>query len=137
MSAPETTPTLQELLTQHCKGVLYPSESDEPIEYFSLDLPIDQKLSKHEIAKAFGANKAEVKEWNFEDFFGPVVQIKSWFGQEETENAEAIKKIGQLLIANTADYQVFRIGKIEIIVVIIGKSSNSRWEGIKTLLIET
>ena len=118
--------------------LMYPSESDERIEYFQMEVSTTEKLSLANFRMYNGIRpEIEIEEMDFELFFKPLIKTEDWFGEEEKKWAEDSLKLKLLLLEKLQDIKVLKIGKIEIDVYLFGKSEDCKWEGLKTKLIET
>ena len=118
--------------------LMYPSESDEKIEYFEMEISTDEKLSLANFSMYNGIRpEIEIEEIDFESFFKPLIKAEDWFGEDEKKWAEDSLKLKQLLTEKLKEINILKVGRIEIDVYLFGKSEECKWEGIKTKLIET
>ena len=118
--------------------LMYPSESDEKIEYFEMEASIDERLSLANFKMYNGIRpEIEIEKMDFESFFKPLIKIEDWFGEDEKKWAEDSLKLKQKLMDSLDEIQIYKVGKTEMDVYLFGKSENCKWEGIKTKLIET
>ena len=118
--------------------LMYPSESDEKIEYFEMEVSTDEKLSLANFRMYNGIRpEIEIEEIDFESFFKPLIKAEDWFGEDEKKWAEDSLKLKQLLTEKLKEIKILKVGRIEIDVYLFGKSEKRKWEGIKTKLIET
>ncbi|MBO0947657.1 nuclease A inhibitor family protein [Fibrella forsythiae] len=137
-SEPETSSFVQEV-TPLLTDLLYPSESDEPLE------PVDTYLRMAEPLTV-----SHIKDWlmlppsNYVDeiteaeFWEPVVTIEDWFGDEEKAKADQFQKLKTYLETTLTDRQVFRVGQTEIDVYLLGKPKEGEPRvGLKTKVVET
>ena len=118
-------------------GLLYMSESDEPFEVVQLEKP----------AGAFGATEAclvvnrpsdsRVQEQRLDDFFGELTQDHDWHGKAETEDVRRYRDLWQLFRDRLADATVFRLGEVQVDIIIVGRAADGRWVGVKTRSVET
>ncbi len=130
--------SLKDEIISLSSDLIYPSESDEKIEYFQMEVSTTEKLSLANFRMYNGIrSEVEVEEMDFELFFKPLIKIEDWFGAEEKKWAEDSLKLKVLLTEKLKDIQILKIGKIEIVVYLFGKSEDCKWEGLKTKLIET
>lgn len=118
--------------------LLYPSESDEKIDFFEMELSTTQKLSIADF-KMFNGIKPEtvITEISFDDFFKPLLKVEKWFEEAEKKWAEDSLKLKNLLEENAKDFQIFKVGSIEINVFVFGKAEECKWVGLKTKVVET
>jgi Nuclease A inhibitor-like protein len=130
--------SLREQINTLSADLLYPSESDEKIEYFEMELSTNEKISLANFRIFNGIRpEVEIEEMDFEKFFAPLIKIEDWFGDDEKKWAADSIKLKQLLTDKAKDFQILRVGKIEIDVYVFGKAEECKWIGLKTKVIET
>ena len=130
--------SLKDEIISLSSDLMYPSESDEKIEYYEIEVSTDERLSLANFRMYNGIRpEIEIEEMDFELFFKPLVKMEEWFGEDEKKWAEDSLKLKQLMSDRLKDIQILKVGKIEIEVYLFGKSEECKWEGIKTKLIET
>lgn len=118
--------------------LMYPSESDESIEYFEMEASTDEKLLLANFRMINGIRpEIEIEEMNFELFFKPLIKLEDWFGDDEKKWARDSLKLKQLILQKLKEIKILKVGKIEIDVYVFGKSERCKWEGLKTKFIET
>lgn len=124
-------------LQQAIQGLLYTSETDAPFEIIhwpdgttGLDAKRVLQLSGHK-------PKDPVRITSMDDFFKPLTDFQAWFGKEEKETAQKFRKLRDVIEKNLNDTKVFRAGKIQIDIFIVGKSAQGDWTGVKTRAVET
>lgn len=132
----EKVESLNEQFFETIAGLMYISESEAPI------LPFEGSktdfVSKEVLFQQIG-KKSEVKveEKNFDEFFAPLIKIKKWYGEEERKQTEKFIKLKELLQENLINKTVFRLGKKDIEIYVVGLDKNYILRGIKTHSIET
>jgi hypothetical protein len=128
--------TVQEItdrLTEIADGLLFPSESDYPLEPFVWE---SATISPEKILlRSQKTADTAIESVALEDFFAPVTTDEDWFEDEDREIAQRFRDL-QGLIASLENVQVFRLGKIEIDVYIVG-AIGADIVGLKTTVIET
>lgn len=130
--------SLKDEIISLSSDLMYPSESDEKIEYYEMEVSTDERLSLANFRMYNGIRpEIEIEEMDFELFFKPLIKMEDWFGEDEKKWAEDSLKLKQLMSDRLKDIQILKVGKIEIEVYLFGKSEECKWEGIKTKLIET
>ncbi|MEA5458464.1 nuclease A inhibitor family protein [Arcicella sp. LKC2W] len=129
---------LKEQIQVLTTGLLYPSESDEKIEYFEMELSTEEKINQANF-RMFNGIKPEINitEMDFEAFFKPLIKIEDWYGEEEKKWATDGLTLKSLLTEKTKDVQIFKVGEISIDVYLFGKAEECKWVGLKTKVIET
>ena len=129
MTAIETVEHLSTL----SKGLLYPSESDYPLEAFRWKAAT---LSPETIlTRSHKPADTSIEAITLEEFFAPVTTDEDWHDEEDRANAHRFRDL-QVAIATLENVQVFKVGQIEIDVYIIG-SIGSDAVGLKTTVVET
>ncbi len=83
------------------------------------------------------AANAPVEERDFAEFFKRLTEIQDWFGDEEKATAQKFAELKDLLERNLRDLKVFKIGKIQIDVYVVGLEAENNLLGIKTKAVET
>lgn len=120
-------------LSQLADGLLFPSESDYPLEPFTWE---STSLTPETILeRSHKPADTAIESITLEDFFAPVTTDGDWFDDEDREIAQRFRDL-QAAIATLENVQVFRLGKIEIDVYIVG-AIGPDLIGLKTTVIET
>ena len=130
--------SLADILPQLLTELYYPSESDEPIEAFSLAATEVSPLTKEDFINLMELDENTcVEALNVETFWSTVTDVKEWYGAEQIATATKFSALRDLLSVNLHNIQGFRVGEIEVNVYLFGKNSDGKLEGIKTMLVET
>jgi len=130
--------SLKQVLLQAADGLLYPSESDEPFAYFEWDLGSNKPLNEQDVKRYAQKNRQTlVEKLSVDDFFARVTEVKEWYQEEEIRQLEQFRILKEKITENLADVQVFRLGRIEIDVYIVGRTPSGKWAGLSTKLTET
>jgi hypothetical protein len=137
-SLPKEEISIKDQINSLSADLLYPSESDEKIEYFEMELSTAEKISLANFRMFNGIRpEVEIQEMDFENFFVPLIKIEDWFGDDEKKWVEDSLKLKQLLSEKGKDFQVYKVGAIEIDIYLFGKYEDCKWLGLKTKVIET
>ena len=127
----------KQTLLKAAEGLLYPSESDYPFEYFEWQTT-NEKLSKKEMCQLSGLSSGvPIETLSLEKFFEPVTQIQDWYGEEEKASTEEFKNLKLVLETTLQDIQVFKAGKVEASVYITGKDVEGKRVGLFTKVVES
>ena len=128
-----TAKEITDLLSQLSKDLLFPSESDYPLEPFKWE---SATLTPETIlARSLQPSDTAIEATTLEDFFAPVVTDQDWFDDEDRAIAQRFRDL-QAAIATLENVQVFKVGTVEIDVYIVG-AIGSDLVGLKTQVIET
>ena len=130
--------SLKEQIETLTADLMYPSESDEKIEYFDMEHSTNEKLAMTDF-RMYNGIKPEtvITKISFDDFFIPLIKTEDWFGDDEKKWAEDSLKLKNILADKAKDFQGFKVGTIEIDVFVFGKADECKWVGLKTKVIET
>ncbi|MCX5934835.1 MAG: nuclease A inhibitor family protein [Pseudanabaena sp. LacPavin_0818_WC45_MAG_42_6] len=128
-----TAKEITDRLTKLSEGLLFPSESEYPLEPFTWK---SATLNRKTILTQAGKlAKTPIEAIALEDFFATVVTDQDWFEDEDREIAQRFRDL-QTAIATLENVQVFRLGKVEIDVYIVGEIGQDL-VGLRTTVIET
>jgi hypothetical protein len=123
-------------LEQGTVGLSFMSESDYPFEvvrWGSVNEMTPQYLRGLTDERA----DAPVEVESLEDFFGPAAAEADWKGAAELETAKSYQALMRMLKDSLEDVRVYKVGRINIPVYIIGRSSKGSWLGLSTRVVET
>ncbi len=124
MHTDDSSTALLETFAQAASGLLYPSETDAPLDPWAW--PGAEAPAVENVAAAVGKEGAEVTEVPFDDLWAPVTEGEPRFGALAGKLREAL-----------TDLRVYRVGKVDIDVVVVGKTEAGAWIGLRTKLVET
>lgn len=126
-------------IEQLVQGLYYPSESDEPLEYVRFGLPTDEPLNENHVRVILGKVPGTlVEEIPFAEFFEPLVATQDWYEEIDIETAKRFDTLRQYFIDHLKGAQVFRVGEVQVEIYVMGQTAvENRWEGVKTLSVET
>jgi hypothetical protein len=128
-----TPKEITDRLSTLSKDLLFPSESEFPLEPFTWE---SATLTPETIlSRSHKPSATPIESITLEDFFAPVVTDEDWFEDEDRAIAQRYRDM-QGLIATLENAQVFKVGKIEIDVYIVG-AIGPDLVGLKTTVIET
>lgn len=116
------------------KDVYYVSETDS--EIFPFIGEKCESVSAEELLRQLGRSDP-VEERDFEDFFKRLTEMQDWFGDEEKMTAEKFFDLKALLVKNLKNIKVFKIGKIEVDIYIVGLDVKNILSGVWMKAIET
>jgi hypothetical protein len=133
------TPT--EFLTalgEAASGLLFPSESDYPLTPYRWVGDGDTEPTPEALLQAEGRPAdTHVETRTVEELFGPLIEAREGWNEEERAEAERYRAIVLLLEAGLRELRVLRVGKIDIDVYVLGQHASGEWLGYKTRVVET
>jgi hypothetical protein len=126
-----------ETLKHATDGLLFPSETDAPLEPFFWPHDDDSKLTPETLAPLAGvAADTPVKSVKLETFFRPATKEEEWHNDEEKAQVARFQELVRTLKTTLDDVKVFRVGETRIDVYVVGKVEGG-YAGLKTLVVET
>ncbi len=132
----ENESDLTEKIKKITEGLYYISETDSEILPFVGEKV--ETITKEKILQANGSSaETAVEERGFSDFFDNLTKMQDWFGEEEKAAAEKFAELKELLENNLKCLNVYKIGKIQLDVYIVGLDCENKIAGIKTKAVET
>ena len=131
-----TNTEITDKLKQASNGLLCTSESEYPFEAFlwSGVAPVTEVKVLQQTNHPQDT-PLEVVEVN--DFFRVATTSEDWHGEEEKQMVARFKALVNTIKTNLSNAQVYRLGKIEIDVYVVGESSTGDLAGLSTKVVET
>ncbi|MFC5408448.1 nuclease A inhibitor family protein [Larkinella bovis] len=125
-------------LTELLRDLLYPSESDEPLESVAYPIALDSPLTPSQLRDLLGIKPdVYVEEIPEAEFWKPVVVDQDWYEDEEKQRTKRFRQVRHLLRKLVKNRQVFRVGETEVDVYLLGRKKDGHWAGLKTRVVET
>ena len=127
---------MKQTLTSLTKDLIYISETDAEIVPFVLGKA--REVTAKEMLEQLGRPAdTPVETVNAEAFFARLTAIKDWFGPRETQRAKRFAELKQYLDEEFNDLKVFKIGKIQIDIYVVGTDKVGSLGGVRTNAVET
>ncbi len=103
-------------LSEDLAGLLYLSETDAHLEVVPFE---------------------EARELSFNEFFAPLIKKETWMSDEERTTADKFRKLKSFIQANMKRKRVYKIGAVEIDVLIVGEDLSGAPIVLRTKAVET
>ncbi len=132
----DSVPKIQDDLKSVCENLVYMSESDAPVEPYCGD-KAESVTPENVLAITGNPADAAVEVREVDDFFTYLTEMQDWFGDEEKKTAEKFIALQKILKEDLKDSKVFKIGKIQLDVYMVGLDSDGKLTGAKTKAVET
>lgn len=127
--------TLLQTIDEAARGLLFPSESDFPIEPFSYG---DQEPTPAALLEQRGLSAdTPVEQAGLGDFFAGLTEASDDASEADRATAECFRSLMTVLEKNIEDVRMYRLGKVDIEVVVIGRHASGTWLGVRTNVVET
>lgn len=127
--------TLLQAIGEAANGLLFPSESDFPIEPFEYG---DQKPTPAGLLEKLGKDAStDVEEMTLAALFEGLTSAPDDASDNEKASAARFANLLGVLEQNLKEIQVYRVGKVDIDLYVIGLEQSGTWVGVKTKVVET
>lgn len=127
--------SFDERIAQICDGLIYISETDAPLTPFQSDAP--KELNAVAIAEIASVDASPVEMVSADAWFARLVEEKDWWGTDEKDIAKRFARLNALLEEHLRDLLVFRFGRIQIDIFIVGTDPDGHIVGVRTHAVET
>lgn len=129
---------MKEDIEQLLEDLLFPSESDEPVDYISFeniegDEPLTLETFRCLVALP---ENAPIEERDPTSFWSIVTEYHEWYDDFEQRRTETFQKIKLLLEGHLTGIQYFEVGEIEVKLFVLGRSED-KIQGITTTAVRT
>lgn len=133
-----TTTEFLSALGAAASGLLFPSESDYPLTPYRWVGVKDTGPSPEALLLSEGRPAdTKVETRTVHEIFDPLLQAEEGSSEEDQAVAARYRALVQLLEHHLQHLRVYRVGKIDIDVYILGQHASGEWLGLKTRVIET
>ncbi|WP_026736108.1 nuclease A inhibitor family protein [Fischerella sp. PCC 9605] len=117
-------------------GLLMMSESEYPFEVFLWSGAA--RITPQEVVQRMGhSSDSPIETISVDNFFSAATTDEDWHGDEEKQMVAKFKALVQTIKLNLANPIVYRLGRIEIDVYIIGETPSGALAGLSTKVVET
>jgi hypothetical protein len=128
---------LHSKISEAADGLLFPSESDYPVVAHLIPGAGAERLRKGAFPPGLCPDGARCSTDDVTRFFRPALEIKDWFGPEETERAERFKALVALLRKNLTSLRVYKVGETTVEAFVLGRTADGDLAGVRTTVVET
>jgi hypothetical protein len=125
-------------LGQASDGLLFPSESDAPFTPYGFPEPAGVEPTAASLLEAEHLpSDTPVETVTLGDLFDPFVAADPGASAEDLAEAARYRELVELLSHELTHLRVYRVGKTDIDVYILGQDPRGAWLGLKTHVVET
>jgi hypothetical protein len=132
----ETNDSIAEALRLATANLYYMSETDaafEVIDPIHSDGDAAESLRKH-----FDIGSSEPTAiQSFAEFFNRLCAKQDWHDAGQAANVDRYLRLREVFEGGLTDLQVIRFGSVRVSLFVVGKCSDGRIAGVKTLSVET
>ena len=125
-------------LGQASVGLLFPSESDAPFTPYGFPEPAGvEPTAASLLAAEHLPSDTPVETITLDDLFDPFMAAVPSASAEDLAEASRYRELAALLSLELTNLRVYRVGKTDIDVYILGQDPCGAWLGLKTHVVET
>ena len=129
---------LLDTLEKAASGLLFPSESDYPFTPYAFPGAPGAEPTPAALLEAERLpSDTLVETITVADLFDPFAHAEDDAPEEDKAEAERYRALMELLARELTDLRVYRVGRVDIDVYILGKAPSGAWLGLKTHVVET
>ena len=130
------TDSIAAQLKQASTGLIFGSETDAPFEV--IHWPTQEELTPAKLLQLTNhPPDAPVEIVSVDEFFDVANAEEDWHDEEERETVQRFQNLVNILKQNLSQFQVYRVGSIDIDAYIVGVTHGGEWAGLSTKLVET
>lgn len=123
-------------LSEALNGLIYMSETDASIEPFEGG-PAGAVTAQDLLPMTGTPGDAQVEERGFDEIFARLTRVYEGASEEATAKAARFEALKQLMAANLSDPKVFKVGRINVDIYMVGLDGEGNLSGVKTRAVET
>lgn len=127
---------LKRELANACRGLIYISETDRPIEPI-LEVIGEEIPLKKFVSAAVEENIGKIEESPAAAFFDRLTVDHDWHSDENKKNVRKFRNLEKLILEQLFNVKMFRVGRVRVEIYIIGNDSDGNIAGIRTTAVET
>lgn len=127
--------TLLQSLEDATRGLLYPSESDFPIEPFDFG-EAEPSAEALLTLRKLGPD-THVDDPTLDAFFEGLTQVFEEASDDDQATAKRFQTLRSLLEDNLEDLRIYRLGNVDMELFVLGRHASGRWMGVRTNVVET
>lgn len=117
------------------KGLLFPSESDFPIEVFDYGT---HEPTPEGVRERLGADaNANLEDTTIPYLFEGLTTAPDEASDHEKSSAARFATLVDVLENELEDVRVYRVGTVDIDILVLGRHKSGSWLGVKTKVVET
>jgi hypothetical protein len=117
-------------------GLTFMSESDYPFEVVRWD-SVNEMTTQYFRGLTGEPADAPVESESVEEFFRSAAAEAEWKSAAELLNAKRYQELLRLLKDSLEDVRVYKVGRVNLPVYIVGRSTKGNWLGLSTRVVET
>lgn len=117
--------------------LVYRSETETPFAAVQDSVPRSEfeAINARELV-GLGSEKS-VRELSVAAFFAELTEAQEWHDAAEKQAVERCRTMHRIFTDTLASSKVFKIGEVQVTILIVGRTSDGYWVGARTEAVET
>jgi len=129
---------LFETLKRATSGLLFPSESDAELTPYHFPGPAGTEPTPEALLRLEHLpSDTPVETITVADLFDPFQHADEGASEQDRAEADRYRALVELLARELTSLRVYRVGKVDIDVYVLGQDASGAWLGLKTHVVET
>lgn len=129
-------PTFGDRIEKACRGLVYISETDSEVEPFRGAKTDGTGPEEFRRSAEIGA-EPEIESGDVEDLIERLSQERDWHSKRDEQNANGFKELFSILKKELKDLRLYRVGRIQVEIYVVGIDRKGRMRGVKMRAVET
>lgn len=119
------------------EGLLFPSETDAPVQPFVWEAPAPFSIEALRQAQGYDSS-TPIAKLDPDEFFGPATRSYDWHSEEEQERVRRFRALLVTLKSRLHDLAAYKIGESGMMdVFVVGRTEDDTFAGVTTQVVET
>lgn len=129
--------SLTDEIASASEGLLFPSETDAPVQPFVWQESTPFSIEALRAAKGYDAS-TPIAKLSIDEFFGPATRAYDWHNAEEQERVRGFRALLETLTSRLSDIAAYKVGESGAIdVFVVGRAEDGTFAGVATHVVET
>ncbi len=129
-------PALKKELEAACRGLVYMSETDCPISPVLETSPRESTLAEF-VSRNLPAAPRFIEENPASNFFDRLIVDRDWHSASDKKLVRRFRRLESVLTDNLGDVKMFRAGRVQIEIFVLGRDDEGNIAGVRTSAVET
>ena len=129
-------PALKKELEAACSGLVYMSETDRPISPV-LETPSRESTLAEFVSRNLPAASRSIEENPASIFFDRLIVDRDWHSASDKKLVRRFRRLESVLTDNLGEVKMFRAGRVQIEIFVLGRDDEGNIAGVRTSAVET
>ena len=127
---------LKNELEAACRGLVYISETDRPIRPVFEAVGGETTVTEF-VSRNLPAGSGSIKEKPPSLFFDRLTVDRDWHSADDKKMVRRFRRLESLLMDNLIEVTMFRAGRVQVEIFVVGRDDDGNIAGVRTSAVET